>query len=115
MWLETRGALIGDGGAEEKNGGFYFCCNRRLIEKEVKTREVGYFVSNEAGVPHPDISLCRAIVRLEGPAKGMPWTSNKSGINFDHAVFRTLRPTLIDLTAHFSKLSRRFKTIGRGM
>lgn len=31
------------------------------IEKEVKTREVGYFVSNEAGVPHPDISLCRAL------------------------------------------------------
>lgn len=39
----------------------------------------------------------------------MTWTSNKSGINFDHPVFRTLRPTLVDLTSHFSKLSRRFK------
>jgi hypothetical protein len=107
--FEITTGLIRDRVAEEDNYGVYFYCNHRLIEKEVKTREVGYFVSNEAGVPHPDISLCRAMVRLEGPAKGMPWTSNKSGINFDHPVFRALRPTLIDLTSHFSKLSRRFK------
>lgn len=94
---------------EDDNYGVYFYCNHRLIQKEVKTRDVGYFVPAEAGVPHPDISLCRAIVRLEGPAKGMPWTSNKSAINFDHPVFRALRPTLIELTAHFSKLSRRFR------
>jgi hypothetical protein len=43
----------------------YFYCNNRLIAKEIKTRDVGYFVSAEAGVPHPNISLCRELVRLE--------------------------------------------------
>jgi histidine kinase/DNA gyrase B/HSP90-like ATPase len=107
--FEVTAGLIRDRVAEEDNYGVYFYCNRRLIEKEVKRREVGYFVSNEAGVPHPDISLCRTIVRLEGPAKGMPWTSNKSAINFDHPVFRAVRPTLVEMISHFSKLSRRFK------
>lgn len=72
-------------------------------------RDVGYLVSAEAGVPHPDISLCRSIVRLEGAAKGMPWNSNKSAINFSHPAFQAMRSTVIDLTAHFSKLSRRLK------
>jgi histidine kinase/DNA gyrase B/HSP90-like ATPase len=107
--FEITAGLIRDRIPEENNYGVYFYCNHRLIQKEVKTREVGYFVSSEAGVPHSDVSLCRTIVRIEGPAKGMPWTSNKSGINFDHPVFRALRSTLIDLNSHFSKLSRRFK------
>jgi Histidine kinase-, DNA gyrase B-, and HSP90-like ATPase len=109
MTCEITAGLIRDRNPETDNYGAYFYCNNRLIAKEIKTRDVGYFVSAEAGVPHPDISLCRAIVRLEGPAKDMPWTSNKSGINFGHPVFQNLRPTLIELTRHFSKLSRRFK------
>ena len=69
----------------------------------------GYFVTSEAGVPHPDASLCRVIVRLNGPAKLMPWNSSKTGINFGHAAFHHLRPTLIQLVSHFSSLSRRLK------
>jgi hypothetical protein len=56
-----------------------------------------------------DASLCRAIVYLQGPAKLMPWTSSKSGINAGHPVFQRLRPTLIELLSHFTKLSRRLK------
>jgi hypothetical protein len=56
-----------------------------------------------------DASLCRAIVYLQGPAKLMPWTSSKSGINAGHPVFQRLRPTLIELVSHFTKLSRRLK------
>lgn len=107
--FDITSGLIRDRVPEADNYGVYFYCNRRLIQKEVKTREVGYFVSAEAGVPHPDISLCRSIVHLEGPAVGMPWTSNKAAINFGHPVIQALRPTLIDLTSHFSKLSRRLR------
>jgi hypothetical protein len=39
----------------------------------------------------------------------MPWNSTKSGINIAHPVFESLRPTLIELMAHFSSLSRRLK------
>ena len=70
---------------------------------------MGYYVTAEAGVPHPDASLCRAIVQLQGPAQLMPWNSSKSGINTGHPVFQQLRPTLIPLVGHFSKLSRRLR------
>lgn len=107
--VEITAGLIRDRVAEENNYGAYFYCNHRLIAKEIKSRDVGYFVSGEAGVPHPDISLCRAIIRMEGPAIAMPWTSNKGGINFSHPIFQHLRPTIIQMAGHFSKLSRKFK------
>lgn len=101
--------LIRDRLPEADNYGVYFYCNNRLIVKELKTRDVGYFISSEAGVPHPDASLCRAIVRLNGPAKLMPWNSSKSGLNFSHPAFKAIHPTLIQLVSHFSSLSRRLK------
>lgn len=107
--FDVTAGLIRDRDREGANYGVYFYCNQRLVVKELKTREVGYFVTAEAGVPHSDSSLCRTIVRLEGPAKGMPWTSNKTGIDFDHPIFRTIRKTIIDLTSHFTRLSRKFK------
>lgn len=107
--VEITGGLIRDRIAEEENYGVYFYCNERLIVKELRDREVGYFASSEAGVPHPDASLCRVVVRLEGEAQHMPWNSSKSGINFGHPAFTAIRPTLIQLTSHFSSLSRRLK------
>jgi len=106
---EITAGLIRDRDPEADNYGAYFYCNDRLIAKELKSREVGYYVTSEAGVPHPDASLCRVIVRLEGAAILMPWNSSKSGINFDHSVFEFVRPTLIQLITHFSQLSRRLK------
>ena len=101
--------LITDRNPETENYGVYVYCNHRLITKELRTRDVGYFVTSEAGVPHPDASLCRAIVDLQGPAKLMPWNSTKSGINPSDVVFRQIRPALIQLVSHFSSLSRRLK------
>lgn len=107
--VDITAGLINDRVADQENYGVYFYCNRRLIVKEFKSREVGYFVTSEAGVPHPDASLCRAIVSLSGPASAMPWNSSKSDLNFSHPVFMDLRPTLIQLVSHFSSLSRRLK------
>jgi hypothetical protein len=101
--------LITDRNSETENYGVYVYCNHRLIAKEMRTRDVGYYVTGEAGVPHPDASLCRAIVDLQGPAKLMPWNSTKSGINAAHQIFQQLRPPLIQLVSHFSSLSRRLK------
>jgi anti-sigma regulatory factor (Ser/Thr protein kinase) len=101
--------LITDRNPAEENYGVYVYCNNRLIVKHLKVREVGYFVGSEAGVPHPDASLCRAIIRLEGPAKLMPWNSSKNGINYDHIAFKHLSTTLIQLVSYFSSLSRRLK------
>lgn len=66
-------------------------------------------MTSEAGVPHPDASLCCVIVRLEGPAKLMLWNSSRSGIVYGHPAFQEIRPTLIQFVSHFSSLSRRLK------
>jgi hypothetical protein len=107
--VKMVGGLILDRNAEGENYGVYFYCNRRLIVKELRTREVGYFVTSEAGVPHFDASLCRVIVELEGPAVLMPWNSSKTAINFAHPAFQHIRQTLIQLTSYYSSLSRRLK------
>jgi hypothetical protein len=106
---EIISGLIRDRIPEESNYGVYFYCNYRLIQKEVKTRDVGYFVTAESGVPHPDSSLCRTIARLNGPANGMPWISNKSGINYSHPVFKAIGRAIIDANAYYTKVSRRLK------
>lgn len=108
--VEIDSGLIRDRDPIKENYGVYFYCNNRLIVKGLKTREVGYFVTSEAGVPHPDASLCRAIVKINGGAKLMPWNSSKTDINFAHPVFQEIRPTLIQLVSHFSSLSRRLKS-----
>jgi hypothetical protein len=107
--VTIEAGLISDRVPEAGNYGVYFYCNNRLVVKELKVRDVGYFVPGEAGVPHPDASLCRAIVRIDGAAEAMPWTSSKSGINFSHPAFIQLRPALINLVSYFSSLSRRLK------
>lgn len=42
--VEIVVGLIGDRVAEEDNYGAYFYCNHRLIIKDLKSREVGYFI-----------------------------------------------------------------------
>lgn len=107
--VTLKAGLIRDRDEVAENYGVYFFCNHRLIVKELRTRDVGYFVSGEAGVPHPDASLCRVIVDLQGPAELMPWNSNKSGINFSDAVFTHIRGRLIEFAGYFSTVSRRLK------
>jgi hypothetical protein len=106
--IELTGGLIRDRDPETENYGVYFYCNRRLIAKEQRTHEVGY-VSGEAGVSHPDASLCRVIVRILGPVQGMPWNSSKNRINYDHRLFDAIRPRLVQLVKYYSSLSRRLK------
>lgn len=107
--FDITGGLIRDRNAELENYGVYFYCNGRLISRDLKTRDVGYNISTEAGVPHPDASLCRVIIEIDGPAKLMPWNSSKTEINFNNAIVPLFRPTLKSLIHHYSSLSRRLK------
>lgn len=107
--VDITGGLIRDRLPDSDNYGVYFYCNRRLIAKDVKVREVGYYVSADAGVPHPDASLCRVIVRMSGPAKLMPWSSTKGAINFGHPTFIQIQHVVLMLIRHFTKLSRALK------
>ncbi len=92
--VTIEAGLIRDRDPERDNYGVYVYCNERLIVKELRTRDVGY-ISREAGVPHPDASLCRVIVRMNGPAEAMPWNSSKSGLNLNHSAFEMIRGQII--------------------
>lgn len=105
----VEGGLIGDRDAPATNYGVYVYCNRRLIVKELRTRDVGYDVSTEAGRPHPDASLCRVIVQFEGPAILMPWNSSKTGVISSNPAFQLASPTIVQLCTYFSKISRATK------
>lgn len=107
--VKLTGGLISDRNKEGENYGVYFYCNDRLIVKELRTREVGYYIGSEAGKPHPDASLCRVIVDIKGKSELMPWNSSKSFLNFNHPSMADIRPSLIELVSYFTKLSRRTK------
>ena len=106
--VEICGGLISDRNPVAENYGVCFYCNDRLILKHLKSREVGY-ISGVAGIPHPDASLARVIVKFSGPAKLMPWNSTKSEIIYTHHIFRGIINILIPVVKDFSSLSRRFK------
>lgn len=103
-----RAGLIRDRDPITENYGIYFYCNGRLIVRDLKTREVGY-VSGEAGVPHPDASLSRVVVKLNGAPELMPWNSSKNAINYSHPAFLALRARIIDFCSYYSTVSRRLK------
>lgn len=107
--VSIAGGLILDRDPEKENYGVYVYCNHRLIVKEMRTRDVGYLITSEAGVPHPDASLCRVIIEFEGNPELMPWNSSKSDLIASRPAFAQIRPLVIQLVKHFSKLSRRLK------
>jgi Histidine kinase-, DNA gyrase B-, and HSP90-like ATPase len=91
--------------------GVYFYCNNRLIEKAVKSNEVG-FVQGKAGSPHPDVQIVRVIVFIRGKSLLMPWNSSKSEINFKHPVFKELQNKIEEVTTRFAKFSRYYSSNG---
>lgn len=106
--VRITAGLISDRDPVEGNYGVYFYCNDRLILAHEKGAEVGYF-KGKAGTPHPDASLCRVIVELNGKPELMPWNSNKAGINWSHPTFEAIRDKIIEFTEYYTTISRRTK------
>ena len=107
--VDITAGLIHDRDPIAENYGVYVYCNHRLIVKELRTRDVGYYITSEAGTPHPDASLCRVIVKFQGRVDQMPWNSSKTGVRFSHPSMTQIHPTLVSLVSFYSSLSRRFK------
>lgn len=86
--------------------GVYLYCNDRFIVGALKDASVG-FVSGLLGQPHPALSLLRAELWLDGPARAMPWNSTKSGLHQDHKTFVALKEWLVETLKDWASLSRR--------
>lgn len=103
--FQITGGLTLEGGSIGGEYGVYFYCNNRLIARAVRNASVG-FASGIAGVPHPRMSLARVIIELHGPSSEMPWTSNKTSINYTHSVFRAVQKDVIQMVKIFTGLSK---------
>jgi Histidine kinase-, DNA gyrase B-, and HSP90-like ATPase len=104
--FELTYGLTHEKGASGADYGVFFYCNRRLIARALKSPEVG-FARRFAGIPHPSMSLARVSVMLYGSSEDMPWTSNKAGINYNHATFQTIKNDITEaiiLCTRFSKI-----------
>jgi hypothetical protein len=57
--VDITAGLITDRDPERENYGVYVHCNHRLISKELRTRDVGYYITAEAGAAFGCITLPR--------------------------------------------------------
>jgi len=95
-------------GSINGNYGVYIYCNKRLVLAAAKLSEFG-FLSGVAGVPHPRMSNARIIIELVGAASDMPWTSNKSGINFNHQIIRLISEDIQTAVKNSTGLSKKLQ------
>ncbi len=104
--VTVLGGLMRQASPGEGEYGVYVYANDRQIARALKTHDVG-FGPGQAGRPHPTASLMRVVVSIDGPARLMPWNSSKSDLNTQHAVFRTVRPTIVGSVTTWATISRR--------
>lgn len=100
--------LTYEGGSLAGDFGVFVYCNRRLVTRALRTAEVG-FIAGLAGQGHHEKSLARVIVELDGPANLMPWTSNKTGIFYNHRIFKVIQEDIITAVKHSTKASKILK------
>jgi hypothetical protein len=88
--------------------GVFIYCNGRLILRAAKLPEFG-FIAGIAGVAHPRMSNARVIIEFSGAAKHMPWNSSKTGLNYNHPVFRAVMVDIHTAVKNATKLSDRLQ------
>lgn len=106
--FKVTSGLTWEQGSVQSNYGVYIYCNSRLVVAADKHAAFG-FVSGIAGVPHPRMSNARIIVELSGAATDMPWTSNKTGINFNHQIMRLIGDDIQVAVKNATGLSKRLQ------
>ena len=106
LTFTITGGLLTSSAYASGEYGVYFYCNERLIAKELRTADVGFF-KGAAGVPHHSHAASRVVVSLTGPAKWMPWNSSKSGMHFGHDTFKSIQDRIIAVTSTYAVLSKR--------
>jgi len=103
--MQITAGLTCQGGSIGGEWGVFVYCNKRLVGRALRAPELG-FSSGLAGVPHPRMSLARIIIQFDGPSKDMPWTSNKSSLNYNDPIFRAVKDDIVQVVKTFTGLSK---------
>jgi Histidine kinase-, DNA gyrase B-, and HSP90-like ATPase len=78
----------------ESPAGWYLFCNDRLLIAHDTSRLTGW--GEAVASYHPQYRQFRGYVFLSGEAKYMPWTTTKTSVDEDSAVFRTVQTEMFD-------------------
>lgn len=87
--------------------GWYLFCNDRLLLAYDKTRLTGW--GEVVAAYHPQFRQFRGYVFLSGESNFMPWTTTKTAIDEDSAVFRTVQSEMFDALQKAHTVMNRLK------
>jgi hypothetical protein len=91
--------LAGLAKREYQEGGWYVFCNGRLILRADKTDASVWGTKHSIPQYHPDFAYFRGYAFLESSHSALlPWTTTKTGVDTDSAVYKVVQKDMIELT-----------------
>lgn len=89
-------------------GGWYVFCNERMVLEADQTEITGW--GTKTGFPkyHPDFAFFRGYAFFESDdATYLPWTTTKTGIDYDSPIYKSVKQEICQLTAPVITFLRR--------
>jgi hypothetical protein len=93
---------------KESDAGWYLFCNDRLLLARDKARLTGW--GEVMAAYHPQYRQFRGYVFLTGEARDMPWTTTKTAVDEDSAVWRAVQAEMFDALQKVQVVINRLKT-----
>jgi len=91
--------LAGLAKREYQEGGWYVFCNGRLILRADKTDTSVWGPKHSVPQYHPDFAYFRGYAFLDSAHSALlPWTTTKTGVDTDSAVYKVVQKDMIELT-----------------
>jgi len=79
------------------DGGWYIYCNGRNILRADQSIITGWGEGRRVPRYHPIFAFFRGYVFFDAESSGvLPWTTTKTGVDYDHPVFRKTRELMIE-------------------
>jgi len=98
--VDSRVSLALYAGVSERSkgdGGWYIYCNGRNILRADQSIITGWGEGRRVPRYHPNFAFFRGYVFFDAESSGvLPWTTTKTGVDYDHPVFRATREIMIE-------------------
>lgn len=91
---------------EDYSYGIDFIGNKRVILRNNLDGRMG-FKKERLGFPHPTINRFKAIVRVNGDSRDIPWNSAKSDINENHPMYRSITDLVFLISRQYVSFLRK--------
>jgi hypothetical protein len=100
----SAGVMIQPG--EDYSYGIDFIGNKRVILQNNLDGRMG-FDKDRLGFPHPTINRFKAVVRVSGDSRDIPWNSAKSDVNTNHAMYVGIVDLVVQVSRQYVSFLRK--------